>query len=876
MIQTRHPIILPLAACLGLWSGFAARASDQPAAAPESADAASIDHLWVVFKTHLDIGYTETIDGVLARYRGEMMDQALDLVESTRSLPEGQQFSWSLAGWPLEHALGPLQDPVRRERIAQAVRDHAITFHALPFTTHTETQDLEDLVRGLGHSSRLARRFGKPLPIAAKMTDVPSHSWVLPTLLSQAGVRFLHLGCNPMSAQVQVPPLFWWEGPDGSRILCAYTHDYGSGLRPPRGWPSHHYLAMMMTGDNKGPPTPAAVAKFRRDAAGQHPSAQLHIGTLDDFARAVIAENPDLPVVRGDMPDTWIHGWMSMPREAAAVRRSRALAPALEMLDTQLKAWGIHGGGCEPALAQAYEQSGLFSEHTFGPARPIRGIWNHGLPRYLYGNAWRTARRNGAYSLYEQSFDDKRVFAHTSHDIISRELTSRLQMLASAVTGGDERIVVFNALPWPRSGLIAVPGHPELILLAKDIPAGGYRSFRPDQARKPIVLPDAPATFETPLFKISFDLRRGGISSLIDKSSGLELADHASPHAIGQFLHERFDQPRMEEYHRTYGKGRAPYSWFKGDIPPGVKYAALTPAEWTISRSRSEFADTVTLTAADPVGLADEISTTFIFPHHQPWVEVEWRVVAKTPDPLPEGGWLCFPFAVRDPRFTLGRLAGPVDPSRDLVAGSNRDYFCLNSGLMIQGADGTGIGLCPLDSPCVSLGEPGLWKFSRDDVPRKPTVFVNLYNNQWNTNFPEWQEGSWTSRVRFWPTGDPDMASGLVSPSWEARVPLLAATDHGKGGRLPRDNQGLSVSKAGVLVTAFGRNPDGNGMLLRLWDQSGVAGHTSIRLPSGLPVRSARLVNLRGEPLGVTLPASNGVIEVPLNAFAPCSLLLDP
>ena len=68
----------------------------------------------------------------------------------------------------------------------------------------------------------------------AKLTDVPSHSRVLPTVLKNAGVDFLHLGCNPGSASPQVPTLFWWQGPDGSRLLTFYRAEYyGSGILPP-------------------------------------------------------------------------------------------------------------------------------------------------------------------------------------------------------------------------------------------------------------------------------------------------------------------------------------------------------------------------------------------------------------------------------------------------------------------------------------------------------------------------------------------------------------------------------------------------------------------------------------------------------------------
>jgi alpha-mannosidase len=219
-----------------------------PATLAQAGDAAvvkpsQVEHVWVVFKTHLDIGYTDTIEQVLKKYRVTMMDGALKVVEASRALPPEQRFSWTLAGWPLDHVLGPRQEPARKARIEQAVREGAITFHALPYTTHTETQDLEDLVRGLGYSTRLAQQHGCPLPIAAKMTDVPSHSWVMPTLLAHAGAKFLHIGCNGTSAFMRVPRLFWWEGPDGSRVLCNYVPDYGSGLRACLEMRNHGFLA---------------------------------------------------------------------------------------------------------------------------------------------------------------------------------------------------------------------------------------------------------------------------------------------------------------------------------------------------------------------------------------------------------------------------------------------------------------------------------------------------------------------------------------------------------------------------------------------------------------------------------------------------------
>ena len=377
----------------------------------------------------------------------------------------------------LAHILGPKQEPARKPRIEQAVREGTLAVQALPFSLHTESSDLEDLVRGMRFSSAIARKYGRPLPIAAKMTDVPCHSWVWPTVLAHAGVKFLQIGSNGASGHLRLPHLFWWEGPDGSRILCNYTPDYGSPMTAPSDWPSKNYLAMIMTGDNQGPPSLAEVENLRQYAEKNMPGIRVHFGTLDDFARAVLAEKPELPVVRGDMPDTWIHGWLSMPIESKAAHTVRPLEPAVETLDTQLRAWGLTTGDLAPALAEAYEQSVLYSEHTFGPAAPNMGSWNSGTPRNLYGAAWKAAYDRGAYKKYEQVFDDKRAYARKEAEIVHRELRSRLDLLARSVKTAGPRVVVYNALPWPRSGMVEIPSQPGKFLYAEDVPANGYKTY---------------------------------------------------------------------------------------------------------------------------------------------------------------------------------------------------------------------------------------------------------------------------------------------------------------------------------------------------------------------------------------------------------------
>jgi len=218
------------------------------------------------------------------------------------------------------------------------------------------------------------------------------------------------------------------------------------------------------------------------------------------------------------------------------------------------------------------------------------------------------------------------------------------------------------------------------------------------------------------------------------------------------------------------------------------------------------------------------VTTRFTVYRDQPFVEVEMTVHDKPFDPWPEAGWLCLPFRAEHAEFRLARLGSIVDPAQDFVAGCNFDQIALNGGLTVSGRDGYGVGLCAFDSPVVSLGEPGGWKYTKTWTPRAGRVYVNLFNNQWSTNFRLWNSGSWTSRVRLWVVAGRDIEQNLVVPSEEARFPLVAGVAEGAAGSLAPMQPGLSVSRPGVKVTAFGVNPDGGGSLLRFWELAGQSG----------------------------------------------------
>ncbi|HPD29431.1 MAG TPA: DUF5054 domain-containing protein [Phycisphaerae bacterium] len=871
--------------------------------AAQTTSPAQVKEVVVVCKTHFDIGYTDLVSNVLDYYRTTMIDKALAVCDQTRDLPPEQRFVWTLPGWPLSHILGPLQTDARRERIVAMIRESRLVWHALPGTTHTESLELEDLVRGMGFSSRLARQFGQELPRDAKMTDVPSHAWALSTILAQAGVTFLHLGCNRLSTPPDVPVLFWWEGPDGSRVLTMQSPAYGTGLTPPADWSHAAWLALIHTGDNHGPPTPEQIQELLAQAKSELPDVKIRMGRLSDFADAILAEKPDLPVVRADMPDTWIHGIMSMPVESGLARRVRPLIGATESLGTLLDLWRVGDVDMSGTIAEAYEQSFLFGEHTWG-------LDGKRFPR-LYGQAWQDEYDKGTFVKLEQSWGQHAAYIRRVEELIRPTLGEGIRALAAAVNVEGTRIVVFNPLPWSRDDVVSLPWSQatvgkvrdletgrsvpaelkdeQLSFVAHGVPPLGYRTFVLDSAGT--VSPtgktawqradsfDALQVVENPRWRVRIDTTRGTITSLYDKQSDQNLAGEIDGIGLGQFVYERYGADDVSQFLDVYTRGKAP--WLEGDfgkpgMPPAdqVPHSVFSPPRFSHTIDHGPVSTRIILAAQPSELFNGRVSLTIRLYEDLPFVDFEWKVSDKQATPWPEAGWLCLPLRIDQPVFRLGRLGCVVDPARDVQPSANHMVYALTTGLTLTAPKGKGAGICPIDSPLVCLDERGLWKFSRDFVPKRPMVYVNLFNNQWSTNFVQWIGGAWSCRVRLWPISGTAEEDALVTPAMEARVHCQAILVKGKAGTLPPARAGLTLSRKGVLVTALGPNPDGHGLLLRLWEQIGSDQPCRVQLPDGLRPTSVLPCDLRGRPSGEPIPVKEGVFEVPMTRFAPLSLLI--
>ena len=839
--------------------------------------ASRISEIIVVCKTHFDIGYSDRVADVLNYYRTTMIDRALDLIDRSKELPQEEQFTWTCPGWVFDSITEdwPGQTAERRQRLDRAVKSGRLVAHALPFSIESELMWPEEFARGYAFADRSCQRYGMPISRAAKTSDVPSQSRALATGLAHGGIRFMHIGCNWPSGYVHdLPPLFWWEGPDGSRVLTMYSTIYGTctalwpwggegdpyighNLLPPTDWPYKTWPAIIVTADNSGPPTMEAVRSLFAEALEKFPDVKVRMGTLDDIADAILAEKPELAVVRGETPDTWIHGCMSDPGGMRHARNVRPLIPAVEVLHTQLCQWGVPVEQHDEQVAKAFEQSLLYSEHTWGLGESVD----------VYGKAFKELPAD-KYQKLQSSWEDKTNYIRNAASITSSLLNAGLTALMRAVDAAGSRVVVYNPLPWPRSGVVEIDG---TSFVAKDIPALGYRTFAPPPPveSKPL----AGNTLENEFIKVTLDPVRGVIASLLEKSVGREWVDRSAEYGLGQYLNERFESTQTEEYCRAYQQGRWGSHLHPGMSKPGlsagVRYRRASGTNGTMHLFRQ--GETLTGVLEMPGDLNNHLPATLLrvtIHTGVAYLDLELTIKNKAKDNWPEADWLCLPFRLRSPQFRVARTLGVMDPARDILTGANRHIYAVGAGLTITGSDGASVSLCPMDHPLVSLDTPGIWRFSLDFVPKKPVVFLNLYNNQWNTNYRYWYSGTWSSRVRIW------FGDQLAIPALETMLPLGASVGSGARGPLPSSQSGVSVSRKGVVVTGL-KQKSSRVTMLRLWELAGESGRITVQLPSGSLSRIARPVTLRGDSLGPPIAIQAGSFEFLLGGFAPASFELE-
>lgn len=370
--------------------------------------------------------------------------------------------------------------------------------------------------------------------------DTFGHAWTMPQVLKHGGCKYYYF-CRGGHGT----PLFWWEGPDGSRVLAFdepvtgswYNADvtykqFQEAFEFEKNTGSRDMLWVYGVGNHGGGPTREHIETAKSWQERTY-TPQVKFSTATQFFTAL--EKYDLttiPVVRTEMNTRSHSGFFGVYTTHADIKRWNRDAEA----------------ATESAEAVAAFASKLGFEY---PGAEFRRNWEE----IAWNHHHDTLPGTSIHPSYDKSEAMyKRVIA--SSTAIGEKA---LAHIAAQTSGKSASVVVFNPLGWKLSGLVRIPlpqdtpkgeivavrgknRHPIQriansatttaplgygLFNAEDMPSLGYRRYEIASASKPEKMPvtvNAQATvLENAEYRVQIDPTRGVVSSIIDRKNEREI-----------------------------------------------------------------------------------------------------------------------------------------------------------------------------------------------------------------------------------------------------------------------------------------------------------------------------------------------------------------
>lgn len=364
-----------------------------------------VTRVYAVFKTHLDVGFTDLSSVVEKRYLTEFIPKALEVGDKLRADGSGERYVWTTGSWLIWNYLNSASD-ADVKRLEEAIRRGDIVWNAVPYTVETETMTEDLLETNLRVARLLDKKYGKKT-IAAKMTDVPGHTRSIIAPLARNGVKFLHIGVNPACPIPAVPSFCRWRDPDSNEIMLVYQQDYGTEDILPDG---KTVISVNFTGDNHGPHSYEAVKNIYARLRERYPNAEIIAASFNEIAEALGKHKDTLPVVTSEIGDTWIYGYGSSPIRMAKFR-------ALSRLYSKWLRGGKIKRESTESIAFALEL-GLIAEHTQGmDIKTHLANWDkYDTDKFL------AARSSAPFRKVEQSWKEIDDYLYKSIDCLPTSL----------------------------------------------------------------------------------------------------------------------------------------------------------------------------------------------------------------------------------------------------------------------------------------------------------------------------------------------------------------------------------------------------------------------------------------------------------------------
>ncbi len=663
----------------------------------------------------------------------------------------------------------------------------------------------ESLLRQLLYGKRYFKeRFDIDVRSCWNLDIFSGHCWTLPQILKKSGidVYFFARGYQ-MPSDVE----FWWQGPDGSRVLgyrfiCHYdsaqmmVHD--KIIYNFFGYARNSRLKdfMYLDGDDLTPPLESSVEQLKslRELSG-FPNVQFSTPTA--FIKTALNKIQNLPVFDGEFRPSDNKGSYSTHTDVKGRNR------ASETLLLTAERFG--------ALASLYGQPYPKADLDRG----WKGVLFNQMHDILPGTAIQKAYED-THQLYDEADSVGRKTIAASVGALSAQIDTR---------GEGIPVVVFNPLSWTRTDVAKlrltmphsyrkgiavrdasgqeVPGQVigtdlgtvdktnrnwNILFLAEGIPALGYKVFylhfadTRNRAKEPMANSDG-TQMENDFFVLKINPDSGGITSLLDKSTGKEYIPEGKESNLLEVLEDQGDPWHLKYTGKSWILDRAD----KVEVienGPGRAIVRIEKAfrntryqqELTLYRRIPRVDCTVRIESND-VHLLTKVALPLDLPQAETTYEIPYGAIVRPDDgEYPAQRW--------------------VDRS-----GAGCGVSLLNRGRYGYDFAGGKLRLTLLRTP---IGH----KFDRStDAGVRETAY-SIYPHE-----GDWRQG------------------GTVRAGYEFNYPLTAFADIPHKGALPPSGTSfLNVGPVGVVLTALKRAEDSGDMVLRICETHGAACTAKVQL----------------------------------------------
>ncbi|MFB3923264.1 MAG: glycoside hydrolase family 38 C-terminal domain-containing protein [Terriglobia bacterium] len=859
--------------------------------------------LYICPKVHNDLGYSDLqpqVDDVDVRNT----DTVLDLL----ARDPFYKFNFDTA-WSVENYLNnrPLEN---QKRLLEQLRQGRAGVNAFYFHLLSGLCSGEELYRSLYFAYRLHKDHGINFD-SASFSDAPTHTWFVPSLLADVGIRGFANAINQnrapilFSTRLNETSPFYWEGLNGERIMSWYSRAYNQLsllARVYSDFPVFSYEYM------KGA-VPQFLLRFMR--ADYAPDAVMVYGAYGDnavfpekgdeasliarwnqeyeFPKLVVATDADyfayiekhfgdrLPVYRGDAGAYWEDGAASTSRATALNQRTKQILPAAETIASFAALLNARNLYPAEKLRAAWKDVLLYDEHTWGAHLSIRQP-----DREFVTRQWEIKEN---YAL-RADFDTRNL------------LTASLYRLFQEVKLVPNAIVAVNLQPWERTGLIEAEidedhclvdsadnapikldivfekdGWRKVRFMAEHVPSMGYKAYAVRHLESPrdagaIMQVDSAPLIENKYYRLEVDTRTGGLKTLYDKTVGRELVDQGAPFALNQYLYV------------SGGAGTLLIDNIYGRRPPDLTIdspasARIVENVRTLLGQRMvvEMRAKNTPTIRSEYRLYEGLKRVEIF-----------NSLRKEEVRDHEAVYFAFPFATAKPGFEYQIQNGWVRPNEDQLPGACREWFATQNLVHIKDGAFT-IAWATPDAPLMTLTDINRGRWLKHLEIKNGYVFSYVMNNYWWTNYKAAQGGDFSFRY-YITSGEKLTRVGLSRFDVNSRMPVFAYPFLAPPTLQPQSqifgpDQGsfMTLEATNLEFVTFKQTEDGKGYVLRLKESAGRTGEAEVSFPL-LQIARAYLCNgveavireLQSTPTTVKVPYdSNRYITIRLEVAGPKS-----